>query len=68
MVGIELLCQGVSPLIICYPFYGIRLDHNGLKIPKEYEKWQIEKVIYVPKDDKIYVQFRYDNIVRIEII
>lgn len=61
----DTLCSGVSGLIVCVPVSGIPLSVDGIKLPKEYEKWTPEKAIYDQLTDTIYVQVRYNNITQV---
>ena len=65
MGEIELVCSGVNTLLFCVPVHGVKLDKTGIKLPPQYKDWEIEKAVYSPADDKIYVQVRYHNIVQV---
>jgi hypothetical protein len=61
----EMLCSGVGAYLVCIPVNGVRLDINGVKLPAEYVDWTVEKVVYSPVDDRLYVQVARKNLRKI---
>ncbi len=59
---IETICAGINVYMVCTPINGILLGDNAIKLPEKYKNWKIEKVVYSPQDDKIYVQISYSNL------
>lgn len=65
MVVIDTVCMGINHFITCFPKECVILDRRKIPIPYEYKDWELEKAIYVPSEDKIYLQLRYSNITRV---
>ncbi len=59
---IETVCAGVNVYMVCAPVQGVKLTEKDIVLPKEYKDWKIEKAIYSPQEDKIYVQISYSNL------
>ncbi len=62
---IDMLCAGVNTYLVCAPINGAKMNVNDIKLPREYQDWAIEKAIYSPGDDKLYVQISYKNLRKI---
>ncbi len=61
----ELLCSGVNAYNVCVSVRGILLGDTAVKLPEQYRNWNIEKVVYSPEGDKLYVQIVYKNVRKI---
>ena len=61
----EFVCSGVGTFLICIGVNGIVLDKKGLRLPDEYRDWAVEKAVYSPCEDKVYVQLSCCNIRRV---
>ncbi len=61
----ELMCVGTGTYDVCVPIEGVVVDTKGLKVPEYYKGWNIEKAVYSPADDKIYVQLSYNGLRRV---
>ncbi len=59
---LETVCAGVNAYVVCTPVYGVQLDKEKVKIPVEYMDWTVEKAVFSPEDDKIYIQLSYRNL------
>ncbi len=59
---IETVCAGINTYMVCTPINGILLGDNAINLPERYRNWKIEKVVYSPQDDKVYVQISYSNL------
>ncbi len=60
-----MLCAGVNTYIVCVQIRGILLGDKAVRLPEQYQGWAVEKAIYSPEDDKIYVQIVYKNVRKI---
>jgi hypothetical protein len=62
---IEKVCEGLGVYVVCKSVDGIRLNANEVILPSQYQGWIVEKAVYSPEDDKIYVQIVYKNVRKI---
>ena len=68
MGKLESICAGVNTLLFCRNIEGVLLDPGKVVLPEEYKGWVVEKAVYDPENDKIYVQVRYSNIVGVVVL
>ncbi len=61
----ELLCSGIDKHVRCISIYGILLGDTAVKLPEQYKDWNIEKAIYSPENDKIYVEISRQNVKKV---
>lgn len=55
-------------MIICVQIKSIEIPKETIKLPKAYQGFKLEKAVYEPNENKIYLQLSYQNIRRIEVL
>ena len=57
------VCWGIGDMLMCGMVEGVLI--NDMPTPPQYRKWELERTVYDPKEDKIYQQVRSGNITKV---
>lgn len=55
-------------MTICIQVKGIEIPKELIKLPEAYQGFKLEKAVYDPNENKIYLQLSFNNIRHIEVL